>query len=531
MRPYVLIIIVFLGALAALALPSEPLFIAPLYVEYSSSSAAEFANEVKELRQRIGESPRVQVGFSAFLNVRFNQPTLNSPIDRLDHATDAGGVGLDHQSSALQPFAGSYRNRFRILSWSERSARRSNPKPTFEMLSGSRMDRSPILTKPFAAGEFRRPRGSRRRDMRNRCGDGFKKACRFLETGWLRQCNKVLKRFSTSAAIRKWSFRSRAISTRKDGEGPAVRSLRRTTVRSWWPNSAIGCARTVMPATLRRTTDDDHDGHTFNKDFRQQFRTWRLRYFDESGPIPYDQYRAMTEKLPQSGPYFIDGGFDAPRSADEPSNPLWKAWQEFRVRVITNYVRDFAEWITADSEFRHRVSTRTRSLRIIYSAARTRPGLQHRQARSKPLSFPALALRRDRLRYIQRKDTLEDFERGDVQAPATSGRATGEFLNTARRSPRSTMKITILNELRTLVFLPSMRSLFRSHGRMLICTSCIESKTPRMNALFENLFKKSGSDIHRRAIALKTTSGAAAHAAKTTDKKYSQNRKNIFFKK
>ena len=34
-------------------------------------------------------------------------------------------------------------------------------------------------------------------------------------------------------------------------------------------------------------SDDDHDGHTSNGDFRQQFRTWQLRCFNESGPISF----------------------------------------------------------------------------------------------------------------------------------------------------------------------------------------------------------------------------------------------------
>jgi hypothetical protein len=110
--------------------------------------------------------------------------------------------------------------------------------------------------------------------------------------------------------------------------------------RDWIRNSRY--ARDASPAT-----DDDHDGHTFNSDFRQQFRTWRLRYFDASGPISYERYRALPDKLPKSGEYFIEGGFDAPRQT-APDNPFWKSWQEFRVRVIANYQRDFAEWITAD---------------------------------------------------------------------------------------------------------------------------------------------------------------------------------------
>jgi hypothetical protein len=111
--------------------------------------------------------------------------------------------------------------------------------------------------------------------------------------------------------------------------------------RDWLRNSRY--AGDLSPAS-----DDDRNGHTLNQDFGQQFRTWRLRYFDDSGPISFDQYRAMPEKLPRSGPYFVDGGFDAPRAA-EPADAFWKTWQEFRVRVIANYLRDFGDWITVHS--------------------------------------------------------------------------------------------------------------------------------------------------------------------------------------
>src|SRR5436190_13749270 len=65
----------------AFARADEPLFIAPLYIEYVSSSAEQFATEVRELRQRIGEGPGVRVGFATFLNVEFTKPDLNRPID------------------------------------------------------------------------------------------------------------------------------------------------------------------------------------------------------------------------------------------------------------------------------------------------------------------------------------------------------------------------------------------------------------------------------------------------------------------
>src|SRR6185295_4995022 len=56
-------------------------------------------------------------------------------------------------------------------------------------------------------------------------------------------------------------------------------------------------------------------------------------------------YLKMTEKLPSGGPYFVDGGFDAPR-VPQPGDPFWELWMLFRKQTIANYVRDFASWIT-----------------------------------------------------------------------------------------------------------------------------------------------------------------------------------------
>src|SRR5207248_92748 len=80
-----------------------------------------------------------------------------------------------------------------------------------------------------------------------------------------------------------------------------------------------------------------------NKDFGQNFTSWRLKYFDESGPIPFAKYFALSDKLPASGPYSVAGGFDAPRTARK-GDPFWEAWTRFRKQMIANYVKDFARW-------------------------------------------------------------------------------------------------------------------------------------------------------------------------------------------
>jgi len=99
---------------------------------------------------------------------------------------------------------------------------------------------------------------------------------------------------------------------------------------------------------LSPNSDDDGDGHTFDGDFGQTFTTWNLRYFDNSGPIPYAQYVALPDKLPKSGAYFIEGGFDAPRQ--ESATAFWSAWIEFRKTAVGDWVRDFATWITTSPD-------------------------------------------------------------------------------------------------------------------------------------------------------------------------------------
>src|SRR5262245_15173207 len=78
---YLVLSVIVLAVVSALAQTKEPLFIAPLYPEYASSSPQEFATEVRELRRRIGASPGIEVGFSAFLNMQFSEAELNTPID------------------------------------------------------------------------------------------------------------------------------------------------------------------------------------------------------------------------------------------------------------------------------------------------------------------------------------------------------------------------------------------------------------------------------------------------------------------
>jgi len=332
----------------AFARADQPLFIAPLYVEYVSSSAEQFATEVRELRQRIGEGPGVRVGFATFLNVEFTRPDLNRPIDSAALQRTLAAIdlilerarsnrlpvhlsiqsGFFHGVNALRETA--IRDDVRNAQWfSDGSI--SNPG---ELTRRGQIPRSSWIT----PSRYAQPLRQRIRESALIIGKKLAVA--------MQQSPDTLLNVSGDSEV-ELSFERYLDSDGHPRQGglllladysPFMVAEFRDSLR-----------KTRYAGDASPATDDNHDGHTFNKDFRQEFRTWKLRYFDESGPIPYEQYRAMTEKLPQSGPYFIDGGFDAPRAAGVNQNPLWKAWEEFRVLVIKNYVRDFAEWITVDS--------------------------------------------------------------------------------------------------------------------------------------------------------------------------------------
>src|SRR5215468_3807470 len=78
---WIIAIFVALATVACLR-TAKPLFIAPLYVEYLSSSPDEFAQQARALKQTLGDSKSVRIGFSTFLEMRYGAAELNSPISR-----------------------------------------------------------------------------------------------------------------------------------------------------------------------------------------------------------------------------------------------------------------------------------------------------------------------------------------------------------------------------------------------------------------------------------------------------------------
>lgn len=125
--------------------------------------------------------------------------------------------------------------------------------------------------------------------------------------------------------------------------------------------------------------DANHTGKSFNQTFGTKFKSWKLRYWDlENNPGPITN--PTTDLQPQSGPAFVDGGFEPP--APDPMSPFWRAWiwvnQEqcgkyppgnpkhpafgFAQVMSHNYVKDVFGWLMdeglpKDMLYAHQVPT------------------------------------------------------------------------------------------------------------------------------------------------------------------------------
>jgi len=97
----------------------------------------------------------------------------------------------------------------------------------------------------------------------------------------------------------------------------------------------------------------------FNADFGTSFTTWDLKYYNwnllddwdedprddvnnDPGRIPYSSY-VQGGMMPNSGPYFISGGLDPPRTMT-PGNAFWDLWNLFRESMVQNFILDMARW-------------------------------------------------------------------------------------------------------------------------------------------------------------------------------------------
>ena len=321
----------------------DSLIVSPHYVEFVSDTDERFVRQASELKRRMGSAPHVLVGFAASLPIRIPAvdlgqkltekhmaPTLQS-IDRIVERARKGGVvvhitltsGFFHDMNELRPAA--------IL----QDVRNAQWYADGWITDPSAMTATVPSTAWITPSRYAKPLRARMEEAIRIVGSRL--ALRMAEHP------ETLMTISGDGEVelnfeRSISGGERVVS----GSKPVLADYSPFMVeefRDWIQHSRYEGDKSP-------STDDNRDGRTFNRDFKTSFITWKLRYFDSSGPIPFSNYLKMSIKLPNSGPLVIQGGFDAPR-VPSPGDPLWEQWMKFRELTISNYERDFATWITS----------------------------------------------------------------------------------------------------------------------------------------------------------------------------------------
>lgn len=349
-----LILIAFLGCVLPIlgqtpkAAYNDSIVIAPLYIEYANVSEAKFAAEAERLRQQLGQAKHVMLGFSSFLYLQYSPAvSVQKPIEKSILTPTLANVDVVVQRAAANKlithvalstgfFHGWNQLREAAVRYDVRNAQWfadgwiGRPE---DLRDSNVVPRSVWLTPSRYA-----------RELHSRMEESVRIVASHLAETMQKSPDTLISVSGDGEVELSWE--------RNLGEGAVGRKAGDLLYTDYSPFAVAefrDSLRFPRYADDRSpATDDNHDGHTFNGDYRQNFTTWDLKYFNDSGPISFAMYVALPDKLPSSGPYFKAGGFDAPRSP-RTDDPLWKAWLAFRKEMVGNYVRDFAKWVTTAS--------------------------------------------------------------------------------------------------------------------------------------------------------------------------------------
>jgi hypothetical protein len=320
------------------------LVITPLYVDYVKKTADQFSADAAELKRRLGSAPYVLLGFAGYIDAKYpDLPLSQSPTEADLKATldDADVIVQRARDNGLVThisiISGFFHNRNDLRVRAIRDDVRNA-----QWFADGWIAPPADLTDPEKVPDTAWTTPSRyAQPLHARIEEGTRILGRHLAALMARYPDVFL---SVSAdAETEFTFLRNF-----DGNGSPIGDQQKLIYADYSPFMVAEfrdwLVRRRYAGDLSPASDDNGDGRTFNQDFKQSFKTWRLRYYDNSGPISYQQYLRLPEKLPESGPYAVVDGFDAPRT-EAPQDPFWQEWNEFRKQVITNWQRDYAGWI------------------------------------------------------------------------------------------------------------------------------------------------------------------------------------------
>ena len=325
------------------------LVIAPLYVEYLTASDQEFANQVQQLKAQLPAAPYAKVGFAAYIGLQFADVPLDQPLTADVMAGDLNSIDVAVQralTNGISLHLALISNFFHGASPLRYSAVRQDVRNAQWFADGWIADPSdlqdPSTVPPtvwITPSRYAQP-------FRQRVEEGVRLVGQQLAHN-MSQFPNTLVSVSGDGEV-ELSFERNYLNdgSQLNPTGNLIYTdyspFMVEEFRDWIRGSKYA-------GDLNPNTDDNGDGHTFDGDFGQSFTTWDLRYFNDSGPISFADYVNMPQKLPTSGPYFLSGGFDAPRQL-KVGDPFWSAWIQFRQNAIHDWLTDFATWVTTSPD-------------------------------------------------------------------------------------------------------------------------------------------------------------------------------------
>ncbi len=345
----ILVTLCLIGSTSSAQLPvgtyQNSLIMAPIYVQYLDVTDDQFAREAQDFKARIPSAPYVKVGFGAFFTPQLVDAPLTQPITEADLSADLAKIDtivdrakanamITHLALVSGFFHGQNALRWSAIRQDVRNAQWFAD----GLISDPSQTNNPDALQTAAwitPSRYAQP-------LRSRVEEAFRILAQRIASRMQRN-PETLVTVSGDGETELTFERNFADAGTKPGQNNSIiytdySPFMVAEFRDW-------LRHTRYDGDLAPNTDDNHDGHTFDQDFAQAFTTWNLRYFNESGPIPYAQWVALPEKLPNSGPYATPGGFDAPR-VPKTGDAFWDAWIQFRKTAIKDWVTDFATWIT-----------------------------------------------------------------------------------------------------------------------------------------------------------------------------------------
>lgn len=339
-------------AQAVPAIDKRITYILPQWSDLQSATAATIAQQAQELRSRIGEGPRVKVGFTAYVHVSM------SPVDPLDPLAVRGALAstfaqidsaVARASAAQIPICLSFVTAIRHAFDLQQIAAQAEDRRNMQWHSDGS-----LATWWTTLSRYARKQEAIREAHIRELG-------RFLARRMLQYPDTLVA--ATGDAEIELSYERSAQFYPKDYTVATsliadYSPFAIAEFRDWLRGTGLYAPGQPFAGEAYRGSARYAAGGawaTLNADFGTNFQTWNLKHFDWSlsdstsldpNAIPATVYNAGGwSPVPAENP----NGFDAPR-VHQLGNPWSDLWDEFRQTMVWRHNLTFAKWITTSPD-------------------------------------------------------------------------------------------------------------------------------------------------------------------------------------